>query len=616
MTPSTRHLVVEDEGKAMTRRIALVLSTAMLVVTLNAQTPDRSAGADLIVFNGKITTQNLAQPQASALAVTRGRIYSVGTDAEILSLKDGNTRLIDADGKRLIPGLLDAHVHVMNESANNYNVRWDGVPTLKRGLEMLSEQAQRTPDGHWVRVIGGWSPYQFKENRLPTMDELRKAVPNRPLIVQYAYNQAFLNDLAMKAFGVGTARFPTVPDTVFEKDAHGRETGVVHGYTWTFLAMEGMVPQPSREEQVSSLAYVINDLNRFAVTSVIDAGGSSGYPGGHEALESLIRDSRLNVRFAFVDLQFGDGSRSVVDTDIDAITKTSPISPRENMHPTMVHGHEYEGAGELLRVELHDHENFDMPAVIIDNAKLRRYVEEDLTKLVTRRIPFRMHISYNENITPFLDALEKVNRQTPLDGLRWSIDHAETISPDNIARVKALGGGIALDDKMALHGDGFAKTYSREKALQTPPLRRLVNSGVPLAMTTDGFRASSFNPWIGIGWMVSGKSVSGSEGLARDNRLSRSEALKLYTVGAAWFMQTEHEMGRIAPGNLADFALLSADYFTVPEDEIANISSVLTVVGGRVVFGTGKYGNLAPQLPEPIPAWSPVRYFGNFYGTK
>jgi predicted amidohydrolase YtcJ len=286
------------------------------------------------------------------------------------------------------------------------------------------------------------------------------------------------------------------------------------------------------------------------------------------------------------------------------------------MHPTMVHGHEYEGAGELLRVELHDHETFDMPAVIIDNAKMRQYVEEDVTKLVTRRIPFRMHISYNENITPFLDALEKVNRQTPLDGLRWSIDHAETISPDNIARVKALGGGIALDDKMALHGDGFAKTYSREKALQTPPLRRLVNSGVPLAMTTDGFRASSFNPWIGIGWMVSGKSVSGSEGLARDNRLSRSEALKLYTVGAAWFMQTEHEMGRIAPGNLADFALLSADYFTVPEDEIANISSVLTVVGGRVVFGTGKYGNLAPQLPEPIPAWSPVRYFGNFYGTK
>ena len=157
-------------------------------------------------------------------------------------------------------------------------------------------------------------------------------------------------------------------------------------------------------------------------------------------------------------------------------------------------------------------------------------MEEDITKLVKRRIPFRMHISYNENITPFLDALENVNRKTPFDGLRWSIEHAETISPENIERVKKLGGGIALDDKMALHGDGFIKTYNREKALQTPRLRQLVDSGIPLAMTTDGFRASSFNPWIGISWMITGKSVSGSEILAKDNRLSRDEALKLYTT--------------------------------------------------------------------------------------
>ena len=342
----------------MIRRIAFAISIPMFAATVNAQTPGRSSGADLIVYNGRITTQNLAQPEASALAVKRGRIFSVGTDAEILSLKGSNTRLIDAGGKRLIPGLVDAHVHVLNEKDNNYNVRWDGVPTLKRALEMLSEQARRTPDGHWVRVIGGWSPYQFKENRFPTIEELRNAVSNRPLIVQYAYNQAFLNDLAMKAFGVGTPRFRTVPGTVFEKDENGRETGVVHGYTWTFLAMGPMLPQPSLDEQVSSLTYVISDLNRFGITSVIDGASGTGYPEGHKALEALILKGRMNVRFAFIDLQFGDGSRSVVDGDIDAITKKDPISPGDNVHPTMVHGHEYEGAGELLRVELHDHENF------------------------------------------------------------------------------------------------------------------------------------------------------------------------------------------------------------------------------------------------------------------
>src|SRR6478752_6510030 len=138
----------------------------------------RFVGADLIVHNAKVTTQDPARPEATALAVKRGRIYAVGSDDEILSLKDDDTRIIDADGRRLVPGLNDAHIHVLNERNYHYNVRWEGVPTLKRALEMLSEQAERTPEGHWVKVIGGWSPYQFEENRHPTVEELNKAVPN------------------------------------------------------------------------------------------------------------------------------------------------------------------------------------------------------------------------------------------------------------------------------------------------------------------------------------------------------------------------------------------------------------------------------------------------------
>ncbi|MBV8252348.1 MAG: amidohydrolase [Chitinophaga sp.] len=599
----------------MKTKLILFMLATLPIIGLKAQSVASPIGADLIVYNAKITTQNPAQPVASALAVKRGRIYAVGYDADMLALKDNHTKLIDAAGKRLIPGLSDAHVHVLNERNYNYNVRWDGVPTLKEALDMLREQAKRTPEGQWVKVIGGWSPYQFKEQRFPTMEELNKAVPNRPFIVQYAYNQAFINELAMKAMGVGTSQFPMPPGTVFEKDKEGHNTGVVHGYSFTFIAMEAMVPHPSFEEQVSSFTYVINDLNRFGITSVIDGAGTIGYPEGHEALQELIRDNRLNIRFPFIDLQFAIGS-SFVDAEINAITKKSPISPGENLHPTMLHGHEYEGTGEVLRAELHDHENFDKPAYIIDKDTMRQYIEEDVAKLVKRRIPFRMHISYNENITPFLDALEKINQETPFDGLRWSIEHAETISPENIERVKKLGGGIALDDKMALHGDAFIKTYSREKALQTPLLRRLVNSGIPLAMTTDGFRASSYNPWIGIAWTVTGKSVSGSEVLATENRLTREEALKLYTVGPAWFEHHENEKGRIAPGNLADFALLNADYFTVPEDDIKNIRSILTVVDGRVVFGTEQYSSLAPTLPAIIPTWSPIKYFGGYYHSK
>lgn len=601
----------------MIRKIFITFVTSLSFSAVQAQTTQEQAGADLIVFNAKIFTGNQAQPEASALAVKKGRIYSVGSDVNILGLKTPKTEIIDARSRRLIPGIIDAHIHVLNDLAYSYNVRWDGVPTLREALTMLSEQAARTPEGQWVKVIGGWSPYQFEENRFPTLDELHEAVPDRPTIVQYAYNQAFLNKQAMEALGVGTDRFPKIPDVEFEKDSRGSPTGVVHGYTWLFLALEAMVPQPTFDEQVSSLIYSIHGLNRFGVTSIIDNGGRFPYPEAQARVGELARDNRLNVRMPFVDLQLGDGGPvNMVDLEIEAITKTAPISPGQNLHPNLAHGHEYRGAGEVLSGDVHDHENFDRPAVIIEPEKMRRFVEQDVMKLVQRRVPFRMHISYNENISPFLDGLEKVNQTIPLDGLKWSLEHAETISPENIARVKKLGGGIALDAKMALHGDGFIKTYGREKALQTPRLGMLVDSGIPLAMTTDAFRAATYNPWVALSWMVSGKSVSGSEVLASDNRLSRTEALKLFTSGAAWFMNTESEMGLIAPGNLADFAVLDRDYFSVPEDQIKSVSSVLTVMDGRVVFGAQDYSALPPKLPAILPDWSPVKYFGTYYGEK
>jgi predicted amidohydrolase YtcJ len=482
---------------------------------------------------------------------------------------------------------------------------------------MLTEQANRTPEGQWVRVTGGWSPYQFKENRQPTIDELNKAVSNRPLYVQYAYNRGYLNKLALKELGVGTPKFPALPEGEFEKDQKGNYTGVITGYTFTFLALDALLPAPTPEEEVSSLVQVIHDLNRFGLTTVLDATSINGYPEGHTPLQTLVRENRLNIRLPFVDVGWDQKTNDpFVDTEIKRITRVAPISPGQNLHPSMVHGYEYEGMGEAIRGEIHDHENFDKPTYLIPKERMMKYAEEDVRKLIQKRIPFRMHVTYNENITPFLDAFEKVVQTTPLDGMRWSMEHAETITPENIERIKRLGGGICLDNKMAIHGDAFVKTHGREKALYTPRLRALVNSGIPLSLSTDAFRVSPANPWLAISWAVTGKSVSGSVVLAEDNRLSRKEALRLYTTGAAWFENLENEKGRIAPGNLADFVLLSKDYFTIPEDEIKRISSVLTVVDGRVVFGWEKYNHLAPKLPEPIPNWSPVKHFGGYYWEK
>lgn len=596
------------------KRTITLIAAACFGSGLYAQTQKPGAGADLIVYHAKITTLTAAQPQATALAVSAGRIYAVGNDQEILALKDAHTRLIDAEDRRMIPGLEDSHMHPLNERNFNQKVRWDGVPTLKRALEMLTEQAARTPEGQWVKVTGAWSPYQFKEHRQPTIEELNKAVPDKLLWVQYAYNRIWLNKPAMKFFGIGTPKFKVAPGTELQKDKKGNYTGVIDANTFVFVAMDAMMPETTPEEQVSSLEYVIKDLNRFGLTTVIENSSVVGYPEGHAPIETLIKENRLNIRFPFVDLGFNyDPNKSWVDTEIERITKISPLSPGQNLHPTLEHGHEYEGTGEVLNPEVHDHENFDKPAIIIPQEKMKKYAEEYVRKLILKRIPFRMHMTYNENLTPFLDAMEDVVKTTPLDGMRWAIEHAETISDENIARIKRLGGGIALDNKMALHGEAFAKTYGMEKALYTPRFRDLMKSGIPLSLTTDAFRVSPANPWLGISWAVTGKAVSGNVILAEDNRLTREEALRLYTVGAAWFENHENEKGRIAPGNLADFVLLSDDYFAIPDDQIKDLQSVLTVVGGRVVYGAGKFVELTPKLAEPLPSWSPIKFFGGYH---
>jgi predicted amidohydrolase YtcJ len=482
---------------------------------------------------------------------------------------------------------------------------------------MLTEQAARTPEGQWVKVTGAWSPYQFKEYREPTIEELNKAVPNKPLWVQYAYNRIWLNKPAMKFFGIGTPKFKAEPGTVLHKDSKGNYTGVIDANTFVFVALDAMMPTPTPEEQVSSLEYLIRDLNHFGLTTVIENSSVIGYPEGHAPIEALIKANRMNIRFPFVDLGFNyDPNKSWVDTEIERVTRISPLSPGQNLNPNMEHGHEYEGTGEVLSPEVHDHENFDKPAVIIPKEMMKKYAEEYVRKFIEKRIPFRAHMSYNENLTPFLDAFEEVVKTTPLDGMRWAVEHAETISDENIARIKKLGGGIALDNKMALHGEGFAKTYGIEKAMYTPRFGALKKSGIPLSLTTDAFRVSPANPWTGISWAVTGKSVSGKVILAEDNRLTREEALRFYTIGAAWFENDENEKGRIAPGNLADFVLLSDDYFTIPDDEIKNLTSVMTVVGGRVVYGSEKYGDLSPKLGEVLPYWSPIKYFGGYYFGK
>jgi hypothetical protein len=236
--------------------------------------------------------------------------------------------------------------------------------------------------------------------------------------------------------------------------------------------------------------------------------------------------------------------------------------------------------------------------------------------LARHQWPIRIHATYDESITRILDVFEPAFAEMDYRA-RWAIDHAETVSARNLARIKAMRGGIAVQDRMAFAGEIFADRYGKDAASQTPPLRAMLRAGIPVGAGTDATRVSSHNPWLALYWFVTGRTVGGTELAATENRLSRDEALRLYTVGSAWFSGEEAVKGRIAPGQRADFAILSTDYLTVPEEQILDIESVLTVIGGDVVHAADAFLALAsPPLPAVAPAWSPVAHFGGYQARQ
>jgi predicted amidohydrolase YtcJ len=274
--------------------------------------------------------------------------------------------------------------------------------------------------------------------------------------------------------------------------------------------------------------------------------------------------------------------------------------------------YQHNGAGEMLVFSAADFEDFRQ-----SRAEIPSSMKDDLTPvvshLVKNRWPFRMHATYDETIGQALDVFEAVHRVIPFDGLHWFFDHAETVSDANLARIAALGGGIAVQHRMAYQGEYFVARYGQEAACSTPPIKRMLEMGVKVGAGTDATRVASYDPWNALYWMVTGKTVSGLALYPTGNLLDRTTALRLYTQANTWFSNEEGKKGQVMIGQLADMAVLSADYLTVPEEDIRQLVSVLTMVGGRVVHASDDFANLSPELPPAMPDWSPARTYDGYY---
>lgn len=558
---------------------------------------------DLILYNGKITTLNVAKPQVSAVAIAGGRITASGGD-ELLVTAPDKIRRIDLKGRRVIPGLNDSHMHVIRGGLTyNLELRWDGVPSLADGLRMLKEQAQRTPPGQWVRVIGGWSEFQFAERRMPTLDEINSVAPDIPVFVLHLYCRGMLNRAALRACGY-TKDTPNPPAGEIQRDNHGNPTGllIARPNAGILYATVGKQPKLPPEHQMNSSRHFMRELNRLGITSLVDAGGGSQiYPDDYQIIEELHRRGEMTVRMAYN--IFTQKPKEEKDDFLRCMKLTAPGKGDDF--------YRCNGAGEMLVYSAADFEDFLEPRPDLPS-NLEKELKDVVSLLAANRWPFRIHATYDESIDRMLTVFEEVNRDTPITGMSWFFDHCETISDKSMERVKALGGGIAIQNRMAFQGEYFLDRYGKQAAERTPPVRKMLGLGIPVGAGTDATRVSSYNPWVSLYWLVAGRTVGGALLYSEANRLNREEALRLYTQGSSWFSGESDKKGVIAVGQLADLTALTEDFFTVPEESIKGIESVLTIVDGKIVYGSGEFGNLDPTPLPILPEWSPVKVYGGY----
>jgi len=580
----------------------LMLSAALLAAGLSA-----AQATDLIVTNGKVATMTKEGSFAQAVAIKDGKITAVGSNAQVLKTKTADTQIIDAGGRTVIPGLNDSHLHVIREGLNyNAELRWDGVTSLKKALAMLKEQAARTPDGQWIKVVGGWNEYQFEEKRLPTLEEINEAVPDKPVFLLYLYGLGFLNKKGIEVLKYDSNT--KYKDGVVELGADGKPTGLLIAkpnamILYTTLAKTGAL---SREQQVNSTEHYYRELNRLGLTSAIDAGGGGqAYADDYAVSLELAKNGKLTVRTSYY--LFAQKPGKELEDYQRWLTMTKPD---KNDHLFYANGYNTEGGGENLVWSAADFENFLEPRPEMPH-EMEGELEAVLRLLVKNRWPFRIHATYGESIERDLAVIEKINKELPFNGLRWFFDHAETISDAQLLRVKKLGGGIAVQNRMYFQGESYWKRYG-EQTRQMPPIRKMLEMKIPVGLGTDGTRVSSYGPWPSVYWAVSGKTAGGLQIWQKKDVLSRYEALKLMTQGSAWMSGEEKLKGTIAKGQYADLVILPQDYFSMPLEQIRNLESALTIVNGKVVYAGSDFGQYAQPLPPVQPEWSPVKYYGGY----
>jgi len=560
---------------ALTRLAGLVLLAGVMATAR----PAGAQSADTVLFNGKVVTLDADSPTVEALAVRDGKVAAIGTSAEIRALAGAKTRVIDLDGRTVIPGLIDSHMHAIR-AAMFYatEVNWIGTHSIAEAMERIAKAAKANKPGSWLIVAGGWTPQQFKEKRKPTQAELLAVAPEHPVYIQLFYSDALLTPAGLKALNINSdADVP--PRGKIERDGSGNPSGWISGDNPTIAGLFGKLPLPNFDQRVEGTQQFFRELNRLGLTAVGDPGGFNLTPADYQPLFKVWQDKNLTVRVIYSMFAQRPGKEL---EDYQNLTQLLPMGFGDNML-------RFNGIGENVTWGMYNNDN---PS----EAQKQQYYEV-VKWAADRRMTVTQHWNNNKSVHHLLDVFERVNREIPIAPLRWSIAHLNDASPESLARMKALGVGWTMQNAMYFGGEAFIRERGGEAIRLSPPIMTAVKLGVHVGGGTDAHRVMSYNPFVALQWMVDGKTVGGTPTRAPEQISPREQVLRLYTLGSAWFAHDDDKRGALAVGRLADLAVLTKDFMTMPADEIGGIESLLTMVGGRIVYAAGPYAELEEKRP-------------------
>ncbi len=531
--------------------------------------------ADTVLFNGKILTVDRDFSVREAIAIAHGRVLATGTTADMKKLADDKTGLIDLGGRTIIPGLTDGHIHGIRAALTfGAEVNWIGVPTLKDALDKIREAAKTQPPGSWIVVAGGWTEEQFAEKRRPTPQDVAEAAPQNPVYIQHLYDWLLLSPTAMEALSIrGDA--DVAPGGKLELGKDGKPTGIIEAGGNALGRIFDKLPKPALAQQVEGSKTFFREMNALGITGIVDGGGVSMYPASYQAVFKLWHDRQLTLRVAYHLCAPKPGSELA---DLQNLTQLLP----QGFGDDMLH---FNGPGEILIWA--DWTDGD----IAPDGKAK--LAELLRWAASKGYTIQLHWNPDRTVHDLLDVVEDINRDYPVRELRWTVLHLYNASEDSLRRMKALGLIWGVQDGLYFGGERLQKDVGVEAAKEMPRIATAMKLGLTVAGGTDAHRVSSYNPFIALQWYLDGTTIGGVRTRENAEAPSRRQALEMYTRNSAFMANDDDTRGTLEPGKFADLAVLSADYLTAPVQDIGRIKSLLTMVGGKVVYAGEPFANLA-----------------------